>query len=68
MIYDIVIETQGLIKSALVFILAKKSKCAIVSGLGNAMKHSSYEPMARNFIRNRYTCPSNAMQLIALVR
>lgn len=47
--YDIVIETQGLLKSALVCALAKKSKCAIVSGLGNATEHSGYEPMARLF-------------------
>jgi heptosyltransferase-1 len=47
--YDIVIETQGLLKSALVCALAKKSKCAIVSGLGNATEHSGYEPMARMF-------------------
>ena len=47
--YDIVIETQGLLKSALVCALAKKSKCAIVSGLGNATEHSGYEPMARFF-------------------
>lgn len=47
--YDIVIETQGLLKSALVCALAKKSKFAIVSGLGNATEHSGYEPMARIF-------------------
>ena len=47
--YDIVIETQGLLKSALVCALAKKSKHAIVSGLGNATEHSGYEPMARMF-------------------
>ena len=47
--YDIVIETQGLLKSALVCALAKKSDQAIVSGLGNATEHSGYEPMARMF-------------------
>ena len=47
--YDIVIETQGLLKAALVCALAKKSKCAIVSGLGNATEYSGYEPMARLF-------------------
>jgi len=47
--YDIVIETQGLLKSALVCALAKKSNYAIVSGLGNATEHSGYEPMARIF-------------------
>jgi len=47
--YDIVIETQGLLKSALVCALAKKSNHAIVTGLGNATEHSGYEPMARIF-------------------
>jgi heptosyltransferase-1 len=47
--YDIVIETQGLLKSALVCALAKKSDNAIVAGLGNATEHSGYEPMARMF-------------------
>ncbi len=47
--YDIVIETQGLLKSALVCALARKSEHAIVSGLGNATEHSGYEPMARMF-------------------
>ena len=47
--YDIVIETQGLLKSALVCALAKKSDNAIVSGLGNATEHSGYEPIARMF-------------------
>jgi heptosyltransferase-1 len=47
--YDIVLETQGLLKSALVCALAKKSNSAIVAGLGNATEHSGYEPMARLF-------------------
>ena len=48
-IYDIVLETQGLLKSALVCALAKKSNITIVAGLGNATEHSGYEPMARLF-------------------
>jgi heptosyltransferase-1 len=47
--YDFVLETQGLLKSALVCSLAKKSKNAVVAGLGNATEHSGYEPMARMF-------------------
>jgi heptosyltransferase-1 len=47
--YDVVLETQGLLKSALVCALATKSKHAIVAGLGNATEHSGYEPMARMF-------------------
>jgi heptosyltransferase I len=47
--YDVVLETQGLLKSALVCALAKKLADAIVAGLGNATEHSGYEPMARMF-------------------
>ena len=47
--YDVVIETQGLLKSALVCALAKKSDTAIVAGLGNATEYSGYEPLARSF-------------------
>ena len=47
--YDVLLETQGLLKSALVCALAKKSNHAIVAGLGNATEHSGYEPMARMF-------------------
>jgi heptosyltransferase-1 len=47
--YDVVIETQGLLKSALVCTLARKSDTAIVAGLGNATEYSGYEPIARMF-------------------
>lgn len=47
--YDIVLETQGLLKSALVCALAKKSDTTIIAGLGNATEYSGYEPMARLF-------------------
>jgi heptosyltransferase I len=47
--YDVVLETQGLLKSALVCALAQKSHNAVVAGLGNATEHSGYEPMARMF-------------------
>jgi heptosyltransferase-1 len=47
--YDVLLETQGLLKSALVCALAKKSDHALVAGLGNATEHSGYEPMARMF-------------------
>ena len=47
--YDVVIETQGLLKSALVCALARKSDTAIVAGLGNATEYSGYEPLARTF-------------------
>jgi heptosyltransferase-1 len=47
--YDALLETQGLLKSALVCALTKKSDHATVAGLGNATEHSGYEPMARMF-------------------
>ena len=47
--YDVLLETQGLLKSALVCAMAKKSDHAVVAGLGNATEHSGYEPMARMF-------------------
>ena len=47
--YDVVLDTQGLLKSALVCALAKKSNNAVIAGLGNATEHSGYEPMARMF-------------------
>ena len=45
--YDVILETQGLMKSALVCALAKKAQHAIVAGLGNATEYSGYEPLAR---------------------
>lgn len=47
--YDAVIETQGLLKSALVCALAKKADAATVAGLANATEYSGYEPIARLF-------------------
>ena len=47
--YDIVIETQGLLKSALVCFLAKKNPNIVIAGLANATLYSGYEPLARLF-------------------
>lgn len=47
--YDVILETQGLIKSAVLCALAKKSNGAIVAGLANATEYSGYEPLARMF-------------------
>ena len=55
--YDVVIETQGLLKSALVCALAKKSDTAIVAGLGNATEYSGYEPLARSFYNQSVHVP-----------
>ncbi len=55
--YDVVLETQGLLKSALVCALAKKSNNAVVAGLGNATEYSGYEPMARMFYTESVQVP-----------
>ena len=55
--YDIIIETQGLIKSALVCALANKSSHAEVAGLANATEFSGYEPMARVFYNQSVQVP-----------
>jgi heptosyltransferase-1 len=47
--YDCIIETQGLLKSALVCALANKSNDVVVAGLANATKFSGYEPIVRLF-------------------
>ena len=57
--YDYVIETQGLLKSALVCALAKKSKNAVVAGLANATQYSGYEPIARWFYNHSVQVPTD---------
>jgi heptosyltransferase-1 len=57
--YDYVIETQGLLKSALVCALAKKTPHAVVAGLANATQYSGYEPIARNFYNQCVHVPIN---------
>ncbi len=47
--YDLVIETQGLLKSAVVSRLAKRNVGGTITGLGNATEGSGYEPIARWF-------------------
>jgi heptosyltransferase-1 len=56
--YDVVIETQGLLKSALVCALAKKSPHAVIAGLANATDHSGYEPLARIFYSQSVQVPA----------
>ncbi|AKD24599.1 lipopolysaccharide heptosyltransferase I [Polynucleobacter duraquae] len=55
--YDILIETQGLLKSAIVCALAKKSSNTIVAGLANATDFSGYEPLARLFYSQSVQVP-----------
>jgi heptosyltransferase-1 len=56
--YDVVIETQGLLKSAIVCSLAKKSSTAVVAGLANATEFSGYEPLARSFYNQLVQVPT----------
>ena len=56
--YDIIIETQGLLKSALVCALAKKGPNAVIAGLANATDHSGYEPLARIFYSQSVQVPA----------
>ena len=55
--YDTFIETQGLLKSALVCALAKKAPDAVVAGLANATEFSGYEPIARTFYNHSVQVP-----------
>jgi heptosyltransferase-1 len=57
--YDYMIETQGLLKSALVCALADKSQSAVVAGLANATQYSGYEPIARWFYKQSVQVPTN---------
>jgi len=57
--YDYLMETQGLLKSALVCALAKKTPHAVVAGLANATQYSGYEPIARNFYNQCVHVPIN---------
>ncbi|MEI6756133.1 MAG: lipopolysaccharide heptosyltransferase I [bacterium] len=47
--YNYIIETQGLLKSALVCALANKSSDTVIAGLANATQFSGYEPIAKSF-------------------
>ena len=55
--YDVLIETQGLLKSAIVCSLAKKSPGSVVAGLANATEFSGYEPLARSFYNQSVQVP-----------
>jgi heptosyltransferase-1 len=55
--YDILIETQGLLKSAVVCSLARKNHDAVIAGLANATEFSGYEPLARFFYQQSVQVP-----------
>lgn len=56
--YDVLIETQGLLKSAIVCSLAKKSPSAVVAGLANATEFSGYESLSRSFYSQSVQVPT----------
>ncbi len=55
--YDLIIETQGLLKSAWITHLANPNKTASVFGLANQTEFSGYEPWARKFYTNSVQVP-----------
>lgn len=55
--YDVIIETQGLLKSAIVCSLANKVPNAVIAGLANATEFSGYEPIARSFYNQSVQVP-----------
>ncbi len=55
--YDVLIETQGLLKSAIVCFLANKSSDAVIAGLANATEFSGYEPLARSLYNQSVQVP-----------
>jgi heptosyltransferase-1 len=55
--YDLIIETQGLLKSAWVTKLANPNKTAEVFGLANQTEFSGYEPLARKFYTDSVQVP-----------
>ncbi|MFM2029458.1 MAG: hypothetical protein RL517_649 [Pseudomonadota bacterium] len=57
--YDVLIETQGLLKSAIVCSLAKKRPFSVVAGLANATEFSGYEPLSRSFYSQSVQVPTH---------
>ena len=55
--YDMMVETQGLLKAALVTRLAKRSHGSVIAGLANATEDSGYEPVSRWFYTQCVTVP-----------
>ena len=55
--YDVVIETQGLLKAAWLTRLANRSTNAVIVGLGNATEDSGYEPLVRWFYTDSVQVP-----------
>ena len=55
--YDVIIDSQGLMKSAVVAKLAHRTQAGQITGLANATEYSGYEPLARIFYSDSVTVP-----------
>ena len=55
--YDVIIDSQGLMKSAVVSKCAYRSQFGRITGLANATKFSGYEPLARMFYSDSVAVP-----------
>ncbi len=55
--YDVIIDSQGLIKSAVVAKLAHRTQTGRITGLANATEYSGYEPLARMFYSDSVAVP-----------
>ena len=55
--YDVIIDSQGLIKSAVVSKLAHRNQSGRITGLANATEFSGYEPLARMFYSDSVAVP-----------
>ncbi len=55
--YDVIIDSQGLMKSAVVAQLAHRTQAGQITGLANATEYSGYEPLARMFYADSVAVP-----------
>ena len=55
--YDVIIDSQGLMKSAVVSKFAHRTQSGRVTGLANATEYSGYEPLARMFYSDSVAVP-----------
>jgi len=55
--YDVIIDSQGLIKSAVVSKFAHRTQSGRITGLANATEFSGYEPLARMFYSDSVAVP-----------
>ncbi len=55
--YDVIIDSQGLMKSAVVAKLAHRKLAGQITGLANATEFSGYEPLARMFYSDSVAVP-----------